>query len=44
MHPELVLIQGGAPGHAAADTKADLAERGITAIFWPPDLNPIETV
>jgi len=41
----LVLMQDGAPGHAAADTQADLKERGITVIFWPPfspDLNPIE--
>jgi transposase len=40
-------MQDGAPGHAAADTKADLAERGIAVIFWPPyspDLNPIEAV
>ena len=35
------------PGHAAGDTKQDLAERGIIVIFWPPfspDLNPIERV
>jgi transposase len=43
----LVLMQDGAPGHAAADTKEDLRERGIIVIFWPPfspDLNPIERV
>ena len=43
----LVLMQDGAPGYAAADIKADLRERGITVIFWPPyspDLNPIERV
>jgi transposase len=40
-------MQNGAPGHAAAETKEDLRERGIYPIFWPaysPDLNPIETV
>jgi hypothetical protein len=44
---QLVLMQDGAPGHAAADTQQDLRERGITVIFWPPfspDLNPIERV
>jgi transposase len=43
----LKLMQDGAPGYAAADTKADLRERGIVLIFWPPfspDLNPIERV
>ena len=43
----LVLMQDSAPGHAAGDTKQDLAERGIIVIFWPPfspDLNPIETL
>ena len=43
----LVLMQDGAPGHAAADTRQDLRERGITVIFWPPfppDINPIERV
>lgn len=43
----LVLMQDSAPGHAAGDTKQDLAERGIIVIFWPPfspDLNPIERV
>jgi transposase len=40
-------MQDGAPGHAAAETKEDLHERGIYPIFWPaysPDLNPMETV
>lgn len=44
---ELVLMQDGAPGHAAGETKQDLAERGIIVIFWPafsPDLNPIKRV
>ena len=44
---DLVLMQDGAPGHAAADTQQDLRERGIILIFWPlfsPDLNPIERV
>jgi len=43
----LKLMQDGAPGHSAADTKQDLQEIGIEAIFWPPfspDLNPIERV
>lgn len=47
MHPELQLMQDGAPRHAAGNTIRELAERGITVIFWPvysPDLNPIETV
>jgi ketohexokinase/beta-glucosidase len=47
MNPGLILVQDGAPGHSAKDTKDDLNERGIYAIFWPafsPDLNPIETV
>lgn len=47
MNPDLVLMQDGAPGHAAGETQVDLAERGITPIFWPafsPDLNLIETV
>jgi hypothetical protein len=44
---DLVLMQDGAPGHAAGDTIRELRERGITVIFWPPfspDLNPIERV
>ena len=43
----MVLMQDGAPGHAAVDTQEDLRERGIIVIFWPPfslDLNPIERV
>lgn len=44
---ELVLMQDGAPGHAAATTRRELRDRGVTVILWPPyspDLNPIETV
>src|SRR5207247_2620495 len=47
MNPHLQLMQDGAPGHAAGETKEELASHGITPIFWPaysPDLNPIETV
>jgi hypothetical protein len=32
----LQLIQDGAPGHSAANTKKELQERGITPILWPP--------
>jgi hypothetical protein len=45
LNPGLQLMQDGAPGHAATDTRRELRERGITIIFWPPfspDLNPIE--
>lgn len=44
---ELVLMQDGAPGYAAADTREDLRERGIIVAFRPPfspDLNPIARV
>lgn len=47
MNPGLKLMQDGAPGHSAGDTITDLAERGISPIFWPPyspDLNPIKTI
>jgi transposase len=43
----LVLIQDGAPGYAAADTKENLRKRGIIVIFWPPfspDLNLIKKI
>ena len=30
----IVLIQDGAPGHAAADTKKELRERGIIVTFF----------
>jgi ketohexokinase/beta-glucosidase len=43
----LKLMQDGAPGHAASDTREDLRQRGIIVIFRPsfsPDLNPIERV
>ena len=43
----LLLIQDGAPGHAAKATQEDLQERGVPVIWWPaysPDLNPIKTV
>jgi len=32
----LKLMQDGASGHAAADTKQDLQKRGIEVIPWPP--------
>ena len=44
---DLILMQDGAPGHAAGDTKEDLRERGVIVMEWPPyspDLNPIERV
>lgn len=44
---DLVLMQDGAPGHNANETKQELNARGITVIYWPPyspDLNPIERV
>lgn len=47
LHPELSLMQNGAPGHSAQYTLDELKERGIVPIFWPPfspDLNPIETI
>lgn len=43
---DLILMQDGAPGHAAAETQEDLRERGIMVMEWPPfspDLNPIES-
>jgi transposase len=43
---ELILMQDGAPGHAASSTRQDLRDRGVKVILWPPyspDLNPIET-
>jgi hypothetical protein len=44
---DLILVQDGAPGHAATETKEDLRERGIIVMDWPaifsPDLNPIES-
>ena len=43
----LKLIQDGAPGHIAGETREDLRECGVIMIFWPPyspDLNPIERV
>ena len=47
LHPHLQLMQDGAPSHQAQDTRADIEERGIPLIYWPPyspDLNPIEPV
>jgi hypothetical protein len=46
-HPGTILMQDGAPGHRASTTLAELCQRGITILEWPPyspDLNPIETV
>ena len=43
---DLILMQDGALGHAATETKEDLRERGIIVMDWPPfspDLNPIES-
>jgi len=42
----LILMQDGAPGHAAEATRQDLHDRGVHVILWPPyspDLNPIES-
>lgn len=47
LNPYLSFMQDNAPGHAAAATLAEMQERGIRSIVWPPyspDLNPIETV
>lgn len=47
LHPELTPMQDNARGHSARYTKAELEERGIQMMEWPPcspDLNPIETV
>ena len=47
LHPELYLMQDGAPGHSARATKQELEDRGIRMVHWPafsPDLNPIEKV
>ena len=44
---KLVLMRDGVPGHAAADTRKDLLERGVIVIYWPPfspNLTPIEKV
>jgi transposase len=47
IHGGHILMQDGAPGHAAEATRQDLEDRGITVLQWPPfspDLNPIETM
>ena len=44
-HPNMSLMQDGAPCHAALNTMEKLQEVGIRPIVWPPyspDLNPIE--
>ena len=33
---ELILMQDGAPGHRAGETKEELQERGIVVLYWPP--------
>jgi transposase len=47
-HPQrLFFMQDNAKAHYAAATRADLQERDIQVINWPPfspDLNPIEMV
>ena len=46
-YTNFTFMHDNAPGHAARITREDMAERGITLIFWPafsPDLNPIETI
>lgn len=43
LNPDLILMQDGAPGHAAKDTIQELQDRDITVLEWPPyspDLNP----
>jgi transposase len=45
--PSHIFMQDNAPGHAAKATIAELMERKIPCLAWPPfspDLNPIETV
>lgn len=47
MHPQHILMHDGAPGHRAGTTVAELREREITVMKWPPyspDLNPIERI
>ncbi len=44
---DLLFMQDNARGHSAKATVADLGQRGIQCIEWPPyspDLNPIEYV
>jgi transposase len=46
-NPGLVLMQDGAPGHAARSTIQLLRQEGVTMTDWPPyspDLNPIENI
>jgi transposase len=47
LKPGHIFMQDRALGHAKKETLADLIERGIRKLSWPPfslDLNPIETV
>ena len=46
-NPGLLMMQDGAPCHAARNTMRNLRAAEIEPIFWPPfspDLNPIESV
>lgn len=46
-HPEMILMQDGAPPHTARRTREALQNVGIDLLDWPPfspDLNPIESL
>ena len=47
MNPHLLLMQDGAPGHAAKIIIQKISDRNIRVILWfafSPDFNLIETV